>query len=334
MDKLNIPEMNKILVVRIGKIGDIIATSFVFEVIKANSPYAEITLLTKETNRNVLKYNNKIDSIIYVGSGLKRYFKLFSLRRKKFDLILDFNDNPSRTTKMIFSSFNARFKCGYNFPLYNQLLDIAVKQPDKEKTHIIDRMRSFLEDIGYTCREDLVKPFMYIGDNEEKEIDALLSKFKGRKIIAVNISAGAGIRFWNSENWIGLIKKIHQLDMNFAFVLLSVKEDMNEAEEIKSNFSPDILIKSGFDSFQHFAAAIKASRLLITPDTSAVHAAASFGVPVVALYPKSDWNFASWRPYKIAAKAILSKEDSVNAISIDEVFNNFVELNKEINVNG
>lgn len=74
--------------------------------------------------------------------------------------------------------------------------------------------------------------------------------------------------------------------------------------------------------------------MLISPDTSAVHIAASFKVPVIALYPKSDWNFTSWRPYKTPNRALQSSSESINAISIVEVFNNFVELNSEIIENG
>jgi ADP-heptose:LPS heptosyltransferase len=74
--------------------------------------------------------------------------------------------------------------------------------------------------------------------------------------------------------------------------------------------------------------------MLISPDTSAVHTAAAFKIPVLALYPKSDWNFASWRPYKTLNRAVHSASENVNSISIDEVFNNFVELNNEIIENG
>lgn len=73
--------------------------------------------------------------------------------------------------------------------------------------------------------------------------------------------------------------------------------------------------------------------MLISPDTSAVHAASAFGVPVLAMYPDSEWNYASWGPYKTLHRALRSSAESLNAISIDELFNNFVELNNEIKVN-
>jgi heptosyltransferase-1 len=334
MDKINPLEIKNVLIVRIGKIGDIIATSFVFEVIKKNNPSVEISLITKATNRDILKYNPSIDKVYYVGSGIKRYIQLFGLKNKAYDLILDFNDNPSKTSKMIFSSFNAKIKCGYDFPLYSNCLDIRVAQPEKENSHIIDRMNYFLSHIGFNCKNDLVKPFFYAGEKEEKEIISVLNKFNSRKIIALNISAGAEIRFWETGKWIELIKRISSSGTDFSFILLAVKENAKEAEQIYDAVDKETIIRPELTTFQYFASFIKNSYMLISPDTSAVHTAAAFKIPVLALYPKSDWNFASWRPYKTLNRAVHSASENVNSISIDEVFNNFVELNNEIIENG
>lgn len=334
MDKINPLEIKKVLIVRIGKIGDIIATSFVFEVIKKNNPAVEISLITKSTNKDILKYNPSIDKIYYVGSGIKRYLQLFMLKNKTYDLILDFNDNPSKTSKMIFSLFNAKIKCGYDFPLYRNCLDIKVPQPEKENSHIIDRMNYFLSDIGFNCENALVKPFFYTGKKEEEAVADSLKKFGNRKIIALNISAGAEIRFWKTENWIELIKRISSSHPDYVFVLLAVKENAKEASEIFDAVDKEKIIRPELTTFQYFAAFIKYSYMLISPDTSAVHTAAAFKIPVIALYPKSDWNFASWRPYKTLKRAIHSGTVDINSISIVEVFNNFVELNNEIIENG
>ncbi len=334
MNKIIPENIRDILIVRIGKIGDIIATSFVFEVIKRNNPGANVFLLTKDTNRNILKYNTKIDGVFYLASGIKRYFQLLKLKKRRFDLIMDFNDNPSRTTRMIFSSFNADIKCGYQFELYEKFLDIKIPRPDQTKTHIIDRMAYFLNSAGFEIDTSIQKPFFYTGKEEENAVHEIIAHLKGKKIISINISAGAPIRYWNASNWGSLIKLIASLDSNFTFLLLCVKEDRIIAEEIASIAEKAEIIIPENKSFQHFVSFIKNSYLLISPDTSAVHAAAAFNVPVLALYPDSEWNFASWSPYRVPNRAIRSSSESLNSISIDEVFNNFVELNNEIKVNG
>jgi len=330
MNKIEPLKIKNILIVRIGKLGDMIATSFVFEVIRRNNPSANISLITSSGNKNILKDNPTIDKIHFVDSGIRKYLQLLLLSLIKYDLIIDFNDNPSSTTKLIFSLFRGKVKAGYAFPLYESVINLSVPQLEKDNSHIIERMSHFLSSIGFNCDEEIIKPYLYIGAGEEKEITNLLQKYPGRKIISINLSAGAEIRFWDAKNWIELIKKIHILDNNYIFVLLYVRENRLAAREIMSKLEGLEMISPEPASFQHFAAWIKYSHILVTPDTSAVHVAGAFKVPVLALYPNSDWNFASWRPYATRFRAIHSAAESVNAISIDEVFNNFVELNKEI----
>lgn len=329
MDKIIPAEIENVLVIRIGKIGDIIATSFVFEVLKDNNPSIKIDLITKDSNENILRYNPRLNKVFYLSGGIKRYLQLFLLRKKKYDLIIDFNDNPSKTTKLIYSYFNGRIKCGYDFPLYAPYLNLKVSQPSKENTHIIERMRHFLIEAGFKCKEELVKPFFYSGETEWQEVKNEITNLRG-EIISINISSGAKIRNWDSENWIELIKRIYAGNPSRSIIVLSTSEERNKALYIKNECKFDNLAVPKNKSFQHFASYIANSRLLITPDTSAVHAASAFGVPVIALFPHSEWNFASWQPYKTSYRSIHSQSESVNSISVDEVFNNFNELIREI----
>lgn len=330
MDKIIPAELKSVLVVRIGKIGDIIATSFVFEVIKKNNPGLEISLITKASNKNVLKYNRSIDKIYFLGSGLKRILQIWKIKKNKFDLIIDFNDNPSKTSKYIFSCLTGTYKCGYDFPLYSNCLDIKVPQLNKENSHIIERMKHFLVSIGFTTDEGLVKPVLYTGEQELQEASLALSHYIGKKIISLNISAGADIRFWGVEKWIELVNKISQMSGEYRFVLLNTPDNAGEAEEILKAIGKERMLKPILPTFQHFAAYIKLSNMLITPDTSAVHIASAFGIPVIALFPKSDWNFASWQPYKVPQRSVHSSTEDINSISIDEIFIKFKELNREI----
>ncbi len=49
--------------------------------------------------------------------------------------------------------------------------------------------------------------------------------------------------------------------------------------------------------------------LLVTPDTSLVHIARSFKVPVVGMYPQLQWNLERWRPYGQKGGVVISNDD-------------------------
>ncbi len=67
--------------------------------------------------------------------------------------------------------------------------------------------------------------------------------------------------------------------------------------------------------------------LMITPDTSIVHIARAFDVPVVGLYSKFMKNFMLWRPYDQEIGAVVSANDgNIFDITVEQVFDTFTSL--------
>ena len=55
--ELDFSHMKKVLIIRLGKIGDIVVTSFVFEIFKSNYPQIDIPF--RSANRIVQNIDNK-----------------------------------------------------------------------------------------------------------------------------------------------------------------------------------------------------------------------------------------------------------------------------------
>lgn len=83
-------------------------------------------------------------------------------------------------------------------------------------------------------------------------------------------------------------------------------------------------------SLDDFLAAIAASDMLVLPDTSAVHAACAFGIPVLGLYPEPLWNFVSWRPSNGNCRAVRAKGETVDSIPKDEVIKEALKMEKKL----
>lgn len=319
----------KVLFVRLGKIGDIIISSFVFEVLKKIFPGIEISLFTLESNREVLKYNTDIDYLILSKKNLSLYSKIFHLRKNYYDLVIDLNDDPSTTSKIIRKVIKANRIVGFNFSDIQS--EGLFQQPPKDKTHIIDRISFLLNELGIKLSEKEIHPKLYLGTTENAEIEKQLNDFKKKnKIVAINLSAGAEIRYWNIDNWIELINRIHFEIPEIIFLPLSTLEDEHLRLKILAKVDKELLIIQNFKSFHHFASYIYNSDILISPDTAAVHIASAFNKPVAAIYPDYEWNFVSWKPLSEKYVAIKSKSNLINSVSVDEVYNSFMGLYKQI----
>ncbi len=315
----------KVLIVRLGKIGDIIISSFVFKVLKKRFPEIEISLLTLESNREVLKYNTDIDHLILSKKNFSIYFHLLSLRKIFFDLAIDLNDDPSTTSNAIRKIIKAKRIVGFNFSA-KESPDLF-PQPPKDKTHIIERISFLMNELGINLNKNEIHPKLYLGSKENCDVEKQLINYKTQnKIIALNLSAGAEIRYWKIEYWIELINLIHTKLPDVRFLPLSTDKDEHLRFKIFEKVSINILIDQKFKSFHHFASYIYNSDYLISPDTSAVHIASAFNKPMVAIYPDYEWNFISWKPLSNNFKAIKSKSNFINSVSVDEVLNSFMDI--------
>jgi ADP-heptose:LPS heptosyltransferase len=328
--ELNFSSMKKVLIIRLGKIGDIVTTSFVFEIIKSNYPKTDIYLLTLKSNKAVLDYNPHLKKVFYSRNNMMLFWNLLKLKFYSIDLVLDFNDNPSTTTSLIFRFLRAKYKAGYNYQKYENIINIKVDPLRKDETHIIDRMKDFLIKIGIPVNDNKVKPYFYLNPFIDSKV--IKKSSSNEKLIGINLSAGAKIRYWNKEKWIKLLNRILLEYPSCNLMLLSLDKDKLLREEILSKLIRSINFNPNGMSIQQFAAYIKKSSILITPDTSAVHIASAFGIPTIAMYPNYSSNFISWQPYKNKHRSIKSLDESIEQISVEEVFDAFRSLAKEINL--
>jgi ADP-heptose:LPS heptosyltransferase len=328
--ELDFSKMKKVLIIRLGKIGDIVVTSFVFEIIKSNYPQIDIYLVTLKLNQDVLEFNPRLKKVYYSKNNFKLFWNLLKLRLINFDLILDFNDNESTTSSLIFRFLSSKHKAAYNYQRYKNIIDINIEPLAKNESHIIERTKDFLHQMGIPINNQMVKPFFYLNS-------LLYSKIKNQmqgteKIVVINLSAGADIRYWEKEKWIELLKLIMEEFPGFCLLLVAVPKDEALKKEIYSKLDQTQFPLIKTPTIQHFASYIKISDILITPDTSAVHIASAFGIPTIAMYPNYESNFVSWQPFNIPYRSIKSSTESLKQISVGDVFQAFQSLVKEINL--
>ena len=323
---LDLSKTKNVLIVRLGKIGDMILASSAIEIIKNNYPLIKISLLTLNKNKELLKYNPKISYKYFTNKNILLYFKLFFLRLNKYDLLIDLNDEQSKTSKFIREILNPKKSVAFHFNIYDKE-DISIERPSKETTHIIERIAYLLNNIGIEFDKKDILPKIYLGEIELNNVKDQITGFKkDKKILAVNLSAGAPIRYWPNKKWFELIKLINKDHSNWKVILLSDKKDTHLKEEITKGLDQDILIPQIFNSFQHFASYLSQADLVISPDTSAVHIASAFNIPIIALYPNYQWNFVSWQPLSEKFISIKSEEENIDAIKVEEVFSAFNKI--------
>ncbi len=298
---------------------------------KKNYPSSKITLLTRKNNKDVVKYDSNIDKTVFIDKIVLSIPTILKLRSTAYDKIFELNDDPSTTSSVILKYLKGKTKIGYAFNNNIKYLTTAVDRPEKIKSHIIERTLLLLEASGASVRKDDIRSVLHLGEKEKMEVlEHVKSERNSSLLISVNLSAGAPVRYWKETYWIRLTQLIFNHSPFVKILFLAHPKDVALRDRILAEFEPNSFILPKYFNFQHFAAYIYASDLLITPDTSAVHIASAFQKPVIGLYPNYEWSFVSWQPYKTPHRSIKSCTESISEIQPTEVFNAYLELADEI----
>ncbi len=263
------PIEEKILIIKLGAVGDVIRTTPLLTYLKKHFPLAKIYWLTYTpviVPENVdvnLKFN--IESVTFLQSV-------------KFDFA--FNLDKDKEACALFNQIESKIKKGYilkdglPFPADNDAVH-------KYFTGIFDDLslknsKSYPEEIFEICG------FKYSG---EKYILSNFEQFgkdwqinKSCRVIGLNTGCGDRwtSRLWADENWIALAKKL--LDQNYEVIFLG-----GEQEDIKNKEFAKLSGGKYFGHFQleTFINLVDQCDLVVTGVTMAMHITLGLGKKIV-----------------------------------------------------
>jgi heptosyltransferase IV len=311
-------KMNSVLFVRLGKLGDMMTASYAIKSVRRAFPRIKIGLLTLPRSRELFRYCDEID-MLKLWAPVSLPFLAVSERFRSWDLLVDLTDEPSRRSVLALKLIKPKHSIAFDNIKTKPCFEKTIPTPDREKTHMLERMAAMAAALG-GIRRDL-RPVVYLKPGLKEKLRLEQEQITGKKgaVITLNISAGHKSRYWQQEKWealaAALLKKYGKA---WIRILHSPADEKEAAALIKKINSPRVLRYDG-KSLHDFLAHIAASDMLVSPDTSAVHAACARGVPVTGLYPEPYWNFVSWKPSGRNTMAIRSPKDGVENIAFEQV---------------
>jgi heptosyltransferase III len=317
----------RILVVQVGKIGDMILTTPLFSGLKKILPDYELFVLTSKVNNEIALTNPNVSgTIVYKKNFLSVLKLIFTLRKLKFNFWIDTKDEYSSTSKTLLKFGNYDKSLGFNTKL--DLFDVSLKEFVKGE-HSVCFNLSPIYYFENNFDAGKLKPEITI---PQKAVDKYSDLFRGpKKKILVNISAGAENRYWKMEKWLELI---HNITDDYNIILISDKKDKGLADEIVKNYEGRNLDYKDADSIFEVAEIVRKCDAIVTPDTSIVHLASCFNKPIVAMFHNVEWVIKRYAPLTDKYKIIVSIEkDSIEDISVVEVMEKLKEImNSELRI--
>ncbi|MBU0650506.1 lipopolysaccharide heptosyltransferase II, partial [bacterium] len=285
---MKIQNNNKILIIKLGSIGDVIHTLPIAEILKTTYPDCQIDWLVEKKSANLLEENPFITNLFVFERTAKNFIqKIQKIRDQNYDFAIDFQGTYKSQLFIMFSK--AKTKIGYNktkekIPFsYN--LKINLKTLDK---HAVDRNIDLIKPLGITVPEK-INFKIEISDQEKQNAQNKLKEYGiNHNFCVISGSAGKPANRWDPLNFAELIKEITQ-NLNLDVILIGNKADdfLNSKIMISSNSKKAHNI-SGKLTLKETAYLLNKSQFIICGDTGPMHIAVAVNCPVIALFGGSN----------------------------------------------
>lgn len=280
----------RIVLYQTAFLGDLILTTPLIESIKSIFPDSKLTVVAKPFAKSVLKNNPFVDDLIIFDKNKNSSFWLIKQLYKKFDIAISPHRSHRASYILFFSRIPKRIgfdKAGFSF-LYTDTLTHRF-----DGTHEIDRNLSLLKVLdGYDEKKLKKLPMLYLTEEE----DGLYRQHQLSDKNYIVIAPGSK---WETKRWTarGFFEVASKLSKNFQVVFIGSDEDREFMDEILSYGKLNVFDLVGKTNLRESFSIIKHAKLLISNDSSPVHMAVAFGIPVVDIYGPTVREFGFY-PYR------------------------------------
>jgi ADP-heptose:LPS heptosyltransferase len=335
----DIKDSKSVLILKYDRIGDMIVSTPIFRELKIAYPNISISVLASKENRDVIKYNPYVDKIYtnYKNQIFNDLPTLLKLRKKNFDVCIELDHsvithailrlkilNPK---KIISIHKDGRYGVkGSDLKIY----DYFTKKDTKSHFGKI-----WLETlIFFGISPSSYSYDLFLGDIEKEKAKNFVISL-GKKIkIGINIEGSFPEKSIQKEELEKICVGLHNNFNNIKIVILTSPDKLLEKRQLISELGLDFVIPSyNTKTIIDAAALIEQLDLIITPDTSIVHIAASFDKPVVSIHENNKDSFRLWSPTSTLSKTVFASSSyGLVNYSVDDVIKSASDFLKIIEI--
>lgn len=311
--------INRVLIVRLSAIGDVVHALPLASALKAAYPHLEISWLVEEIPADIVIGNPDLSRVIVIPRSRWKRGRTYSpkvwqeylafllrLRQARFDLTIDLQGYAKSAIYIL--AAGARWRYGW-FRLRDGANLVSKRLPRRpESVHRVD----WFLDVARALRieKPSVRFSLAISTDAASHIVSLLSKFgimENTRFAVINQAAGNLPRRWARMRYAELA--VHLIQKHgIAVVMVGTEAEHRQCEEVclaarklletnglpshgNGRISGEIVGPvnlAGRTSLRDLTALLSLCVLHVCGDTGSTHIAAALGIPTVALYGSSD----------------------------------------------
>lgn len=293
----------RLLIVKLGSIGDIVHTLPALAAVRRALKDAHISWAVEERCAEILRDNPMIDNLIEVDTHSLRGGKVIeemligaskqikNLRQFKFDVAVDFQGLWKSAMIAKLSGAEKRWgfsRAGLREPASRILLTGTVDVP--QQINIVRKNLALVTGALNIDVSDANFEFPIATSEEHRiEADSIIAKAGGEKFALLNPGGGWVTKLWHAENYGELADVIWQ-ELGMTPILVTAPREKDLATRVASASKSGKLVLAE-PTLKGLYELAKRASVFVGSDTGPMHIAVAANAPVVGLFGPTEW----WR---------------------------------------
>jgi len=297
---MNTPK--NLLIVRTDRIGDVILSLPLAEIVKKKYPDCKVTFLVRDYTSSLIKDNPFIDRVLLLKEKNNKLLvnkNIKELKSFKFDVCIIVYPTFLLALTIFLSGIKKRIGTGYRW--YSFFFNRKVFEHRKyAEKHELEYNVGLLEEIG--IKEEVftgnINFYLKVSDKEEGLIKNLFEKNEvnvKNKLVIIHPGSGGSSVDLPTERMIELTRRLSEIE-NLNIIITGNNSEVELCNKFVVNNSVKNL--AGKLNLSQLNKLISFANLFISNSTGPIHIAAALGKYVIGFYPKIlSCSVQRWGPY-------------------------------------
>ena len=281
MTKLNKEKINKILIIKLRGIGDVVLSTIVIDNLRKDFPNTRIDYLVEAPSEPGLRGLKEINRVLLFERNdfWKKVSLILQIRKNKYDLVLDFFTNPS--TALITFLSGAEYRVG--FPYRGRKYAYNLFGPEERgKYHSAQLHLETLKLLGLNYSYKELHYFINSSALHTAEKYFRNNFIENDFVVGICPTGGWASKKCDPEKFAEIANALIEKYKAKIFIIWG-KSDEEDAFKIHSMLGEKSVIAPG-TTIQELAAMIARCKILIANDSGPMHIATAVGTPVLGLF--------------------------------------------------
>ncbi|MBF0353057.1 MAG: glycosyltransferase family 9 protein [SAR324 cluster bacterium] len=283
----------KILLIQLRRIGDVLMTTPSVAALRSQFPEAHITFLTERPSDQLFKASAHVNEVLlYKKNSFWSELKfLWSLRQRRFDLVIDFFGNP-RSAAMSWIT-GAFFRIGFNFRGRGLFYTHRVTM-SKNGQYAAKHKAQLLEPLGLTLSEFPL--FFEVDEQDRHYADQLFEQLglaENDFVVSLSPVSRQPYKVWPAKNFAEVADWLTET-MNAKILFIYGPGEQSFVDDVRQSMKQKALPDYAVPTLSQTRAIFEKVRLHVGNDNGPCHFAIAARTPTVTVFgrPKA----VNWTP--------------------------------------